>query len=769
MRILRTLVPTLGLAVLASAPLAAQSFQTEGVVFSFMEMRLGSARQYALMPVAADTVRPEAPLTASIPNAFALLRNGKPATYCNASVRVTDEDLRNNRATVQIDPACSSFFELVAAETVYTFTQLGIERVVFPGLAEQGLTRDDVPYAAFEMRVPLWQAALGGRLYHTRIVMPDGSSVSSDELHTRMLAQDRGIQQALLAYLGQPATVPRYALLAAVPTMGIAGFEAAVIPNLQDPVPQLRELAVRALAQTTDTAALDALVLAMQQDPEPALRGLIAQTLAASAVESYRFYEIAFRIQAPDPSVRAAAIGELTASTDRRADEVLVAMMADADPAFAMRGVDALAQRSNWTALANSIGNAALREQVRLAAATALSAGASGDQKLAGLRYRGFNMTGQPAVAVLDIVQTLREGDPRATIVEFLAHPDQQVVVYAAGLLGTRGEAASLPDLAARVAAPNTTGPIIRACEDAAFQIARTLPSSSLDSVLGERDLFLRAAGFRALGAQAAEGRAGGDAFDRLAAGLQDSNPVIRAASAQGLGSFANAAALERLLAAADDREAIVQAAVARALGNFQGEAFAAAVNPIVVGFVQSGEPAVMAGALEALGMLNQVQLRTVVLANITFSEPEVRAAAMRASAMLADPANPRDAVNAIAAQLRDPDLGNRVLAAQLLGQFGTDTAIILISQVINDPVIEVRYAAIDALGRSRNLGAGAVLISTLEDPDRNVRMACVAALRQLNLRGTIPDVQAAVAREQDPATAAALQELLQALQTSGT
>ncbi len=53
-------------AALVSAPLAAQPLQSEGVVFAFTQMRLGAAQQYVLLPVAADTVRPDEPLSRSV-------------------------------------------------------------------------------------------------------------------------------------------------------------------------------------------------------------------------------------------------------------------------------------------------------------------------------------------------------------------------------------------------------------------------------------------------------------------------------------------------------------------------------------------------------------------------------------------------------------------------------------------------------------------------------------------------------------------------------
>ncbi len=101
---------------LASAAPAAAQYRTEGVVFSFMEMRIGATTQYGLMPMATDQVRPDLPPAASVPTAFVILRNGKPATYGNTTVTVTDADAAQGIVSAELWRADAAVTGLASAE-----------------------------------------------------------------------------------------------------------------------------------------------------------------------------------------------------------------------------------------------------------------------------------------------------------------------------------------------------------------------------------------------------------------------------------------------------------------------------------------------------------------------------------------------------------------------------------------------------------------------------------------------------------------------------
>jgi len=758
----------LALCLAFAAPVSAQQpqLQSEGVIFAVTLMRVGQAQQYVLLPVASNQVRPDAPMTSSIPTAFGILRAAKPSVYGNSSIRFTDQDAARGVVVVNIDPGRSANFEPIAAETIFTFTQLGATGVDFPGFTDSPIGRDTVQYTTWRAQVPMWQALLAGRVYESDVRLPDGDLVDSGDFYTRLEDGDSSLQRLVLDIIEGDDPTPQFAMLGVIADLDIGGYESSVVPILTHEDPNFRGAALQALVASDDAEAWDAIVEMMTTDPVIDLQHAAAQAVAVAPREDVRLYEVFYRAETMEPQIRLAAIAEAAAIDDDRVDDRLVTWLADADPAVAEASVDALTTRESWDALTTAMNDEALPDGVRLAAASSLASNADGEDRLAGLTYRGFAMAGDPALAVIDEINAMTSPDTRTTIEDFLGHPDPLLQIRAAEHLGARANRSSLDPLEEAYASEDLD--VQAAVRDAAFEVVRGQDYASINQWAVGRNTFRKAAAFRALAALAQEGTGGNSVFNTLVTGLTDSAAEIRAASVTSLALYVNQEALDAILTVSEDPEPSVQAAVALALGSFTDDAYADTVNPLVTGYVASGDPEIMAGGIEALGMLGQTAMLPAVLPQIQYPDPRVRAAAMRAAAALADPANPGSVVNSIGGQLRDESVANRVLAAQLLGDFGNDAAILLLTQVVNDPVEEVRYAAISALGQTGERGAGMVLVGLIEDPTRDIRLAAIEALRTLNLRSMVPDLDAVASREQDAVTLEALQALIAELNASG-
>ena len=745
-------------------PVAAQ-FRAEGVVYSFMQMRVGSVEQYLLVPMTTDSFRPDSPLQATIPAAFGLLRNGKPAIYGNSSISISDADLAQFRVIVNVDPSMVANVEIIAAETVLTFAQLGIQSVVFPGLADQGLTPDDIQYGFWRLQVPLWQAVLGGSLFNTDIRLANGELLTAEDFSARLAATDTELDQQILAILSAGNRTATYNVLGVLPTLSIPGYEAAVVPLLSGDDSVLRGAALAALAASQDTNALDAVVALQQNDPDLALRQVASQILAASAVERYRVFELFYRGRNLDTAGRVAAIGSMASVADERINPELVALSEDADPAVAQAAVDTLGARQAWSELLAVMANAERAAELRSASAALVGDGADGESRLQALQFRVMNAGGEPALLALASIAALTDVSPWGVVEQVTAaHPELAVRVAAAGQLGAAGTSASLPALSVVGRDAATPPELGRALRDAAFGIMTRLPFAEVERFAEGSDAILKASAYRALGALAQQGQGDASVYALLSGALTDSSPEIRGAAARAVALWRNEEALAAIMPLTADLDSYVLGQVALAFGSFPADVYAERVNTLLIGFMESGDPEVVAGAVEALGMLGQVQLRTVILDKIRFPDARVRAAAMRAAVMLGTEGETRDVVNALAGQLRDEDPANRVLAAGLLGGFASEISVLALSNVVNDPMPEMRFAAIDALGRTGNASAASVLVSLLDDPTREIRLAALEGLTLLRSPVVIPDLQAAAARSLDPVTVQAINDLLSAM-----
>lgn len=754
---------------LTAAPSSAQ-LQSEGVVYAYMSMRVGQVQQPVLMPVPASQVLPHLPPQSTIQAAFGLLRNGKPATYGSASVTVSDALIAQERVAVNLDPAAdATAFEIIAAETVMTFNALGIQTVIFPGWADEGLQVEDIRYATYRFEVPMWQALIGGVVYGSDIVLANGDTMDGRVFFERMTDGDPGLHDQTLDILRGEDAVARFALLGVVATLGIDNYESVVIPLLQDEDLHHRDAALRALSSSERDEAWNAVVDMMTNDPEPLLRDVAAQFLAISPLESFHVYETFFRAENGEHEDRLAAIVRLTTFRgDERVVERVSGYLADDDETIRRTASDSLHSLEAWGALVAAMQNDELDAGVRLLAATALADDASGEEQLVGLEYRAYASVGEPAIDALNRIEAVEGVEPRETIEGLLRHEDLAVAIHAAGMLAARGEEASLEALAEIGGDDELPLDLQFAAGDAAYAILGALGSSAIEGYADGRDAFLKRSAYRALGDLAAADPNDSGIFDTLSDGLSDSDPGIRGASARAIGNYGTAEALDLIIALEFDADASVRADVALALQNFPGDEYADIVSPTLVGFVQSGEPVVIAAALDSLAALSQTTLLAVAIDNVQYPDARVRASAMRACAALYNPADMQPVINAINAGLRDDEITNRVLSVQLLGTLSDQRSVITISQVLNDPEWEVRFAAMRALGITGHPEAVSPLLAMLEDPEREIRLAAIEALRTLNMVSAIMGVEAQIGRETDSVSLDALTELLNDLQSNG-
>lgn len=769
--------PMLALVAMLLAPSAAQAQFMEGVIYRLTPVRIGTQTQYELVPQAVSQFRPDVPLENSVPAAMGVLRYAAPDRYGSTSVELADG---GRTARVNIDPIVASQFEVISAETVFTFTQLGVEQVEFPGIADAPMTRDDIPYSYYRPQILLWQALVGGRVHESDIMLPGGERMESTAFFDAFEGGDTALHEAALDVIREGRTVEVYGLLTVVNTLGIDGYELAVIPRLEDADANLRGAALNALMPSEEPAAWEGVVGMMTNDPEASLRDAAAVALGQAPLESFHLYETLHRARgglvggADEVALQRArveAVAAATAYDDPRMVEGLVALLDEDNAELRTAIIGSLTTMEEWASLQSVMTDEARPEGLRMEAAVALADHAPADDKIAGLAYRVGQLEGERAKTALDRLNTEVEGaDPRETIESFLTHPDVLVAVHAAEILAQRGEAASL-DALGEVGSDSGTPEQVRiATEAAAFEIFSAMPIAEVEPYTWRGTRFQKRAAYQALGAQAAAGAGGQRIFDLLVEGLQSSDAAVAGAACRGIGKYGSSEALDAIEGVLSGAPAAVEADCAFALANFNGsEALVDRAAPWVTGYADSSDPAVAIGGLFALGELGLNTMLGVPLQRISADDDAlVRRYALEAARKLADPADTRPAINGISAALRDESVDNRAFAVEQLGYFSEPLAVLTLSQVVNAPEPEVRFAAIRATGATGHQDAVAVLTGLLEDPERDVRIAAIEALRDLNLRAAIPQIEANIPRDPDPVTSEMQQELVQDLQANG-
>ncbi len=211
-----------------------------------------------------------------------------------------------------------------------------------------------------------------------------------------------------------------------------------------------------------------------------------------------------------------------------------------------------------------------------------------------------------------------------------------------------------------------------------------------------------------------------------LAAAAASDEPLQRALAARGLGALKDQASLERLLALTQDRDATVAMQALRALGALgdpRGTAAAAAL-------LDAPSDVVRREALRTLALLpGDRSLSERLVGLVASPEPWIRAAALGALAR-----SDRDGFALVLSSL-DPDrvFFVRAALAGVLGRSGDEMSVGILHAMLKDGDPRVLPAVLEGLRLARGRDALDTLARQLENPDLGVRVAAAEQIRELS------------------------------------
>lgn len=763
MRLSHTLLAIAALS-LAFTTTAEAQYGATGVFYDYTQVTVGGRPQFVLMPRGTDAYSLDAPPQVSIPAAFRLLRDNKRATYGNASVTLSDADLAAGRVVVHIDPAQRDWYLIVVAETVYTFSELGIDRVDFPGLTDGPVGRADVPFMAFVLNAPMWRALPGRPVAAGMIVLPNGDQVAAGEFYDRWSEGDRVLRTQLLSYLESGSSVEQIGVLAILGQEPVEGGLDAVMGLLDDTTEQVRVQAVIFLAASGEPRAMERLTEVLSSDESAAVRSAAADALGNTGDDRFRFFELEHRLAEAAGGDVAPALSAVLETGDPRAIAVAERYLEDADETVRGTAMAGLVSLGGTQQLVDRL-DGELPLFIRLQIAEVLITTTDGETKVRALESLVAAREGQIALdhlsRLLDEGGSPGQGDVvRQALERQLGHASQEIRVAVADALGRRGEAESLQALA-DASGREANSDVTAAFDASAIELMSHLAPSDVERHAGGRNVFLKRAAYVALGEFAQQGRGSQSTFRTLSDGLSATTPEIRGAAVLGLATYANGEAFASIAPLATDSDASVRRDVAQALGRFpvgQG-------SDLLRAFLEDSEDDVIAAALVSVGQRGEGDLLETVMGMTQSGSPRIRAGAARALSGLSYEEIERGVIETLLSATSDDDDEVRIAAAEALSSFGSEMAVLGISQLTQDRNGEVRLRAIAALSQVQDRSAVGVLVSLLEDPQVDIRLAAVRALGELGMADAVPQIMAALADEQDPGVLDAAQDVVNALQ----
>ena len=733
----------------AQAPAAAAD-TVHTARYSYQKWSRTGDTRYVLMPVASQIKQGKLP--ERIRAVFKQLLGAKRNSYGDARLAFKADADQSGIVFVYLDKSKAAYHPIVMAETVYSFTENGATQVKFPGVAEQGWTRDQVPFAAYVITVPLWQALPPANFAGSLVKLPDGGLLPSDTAVSRLRSGDKATLEAMWSYLKSGPAPAALATVKAAGVLEVKDLEKRLLPVLQSASGPLRAAALAGLAGRDNKKVNSALRRMMDGDPDLKLRDQAAALLSRAKDPNFAAAAQIHALRSQDPTIVSAAAVALGDSRSKEATARLVELLGHQSAGVREAVLNSLMRRQAWKQLVASLGNNGLAAAPRLEVARAV-AGAQPDtpSTQAALLYLVRGGAGDDSAGAAAKLVAFDTSATYDALGSALSHQEGATRRAAAAALSRLGNTRALPMLAgANIADPESGGAVQTAI--------RTIYSKqSLDFVLkGSRDAnaVLRRAAVATLGVKVKQKDSKAyrktiiEVLQRL---RTDSDPLIRAAVAASFEVMASDAVRPDIEAMSSDDATEVKRAVAHALRAFPGPK----TVTTLLRFLTDRDPWVLSYACETVGLLKPTE-RTVlnaVLPHLQHKDAFVRRSAADGLIGIGSGLGGNERKRLLSLfnpLLFDKDQTVRMKAVAGLRLVKDGRVIIAAAPLIQDSVPAIRKATLSLMAETGDPSAVEAIATALEDDDPTVRRAAINALKLLKRKEAVGVLADYAKKEQD-------------------
>lgn len=708
---------------------AAEPPKIDTVRFSYERWSRAGQQTYVLVPL--PTKVAPGTLQDRVRTIFKTVVSDKPSTYGDARLAFQPDAAKTGIVYVYLDVKKAAYNPIAMAELVYTFTENGASKVIFPKVQEQGWTRDDVPFPAYVLTVPLYKALPPARMGGSLVKLPDGTLLGSEAAMSKMKKGDKGLIDAAWSYVANGPPAAALAAVKAAPLLGLKDLDDRLIPVLKSDDAALRGAALDGLQGKDNKAVNVALRAVMDKDKDAALRDKAAGLLSASKDPTFSTAAQYHALRSKDPKIVAAAAKGLGASKQKEATEQLVNTLSNPDAGVRTAVIAALLQRGDTDALEAALKNEKLGLDARIEAAQALTQTKSKAAAHAGLLFLAVKAKGDVSAGAAAKLAGYDKPATYAALGDAVKHSEGETRRAAASALSRLGTPKGLAPLAAADTQDADSG-------DAILLAIRTIYAKQpIDFVLKgtkNRDETLRRQAVATLGKMVTtkQGKGARKTIVKTLEPLSEAkDPSIRAAAARSYGSMGGDDVKPRILKLATDQAVEVQRAVAFALRAFPGQD----TFKLLLGYTTKSDAPLIANAVESLGVLKKEAALDRVVTHLQHKDVRVRRAATGALVNIGGemPDEKRKPMlNFFSQAVFDKDADVRLKAVTGLRLVKDPRTVTALAALLKDPVKPVRQATLNAMASTGSSSAVEAIATGLEDDDAEVRMTAIRALGNL-------------------------------------
>lgn len=712
-------------AVLVTLSFTGAAWAAGSVRFSYEKVEVGSEVQWVLVP------RADTSLTGSgkdvITKAFNSLKKDKRSTYGGATISVSGRSASNANVSVKIDPKYVRYKLIVMAETVYTFTELGVDKVSFPGHSSKALKRENIPFASYTLTVPLWKALPNLSSEHVRVLMPNGDVRPSQGVIDDWRKKDPALLKALYDYLDSPDAYTVTTVAKLLPELRL-DYVDPLIPLLKDDRSSVRKTALELLEKHRNEDKVASAVTAMMKaEKVESLAAQAADFLIEARGKDVSLEGHLYYLNKGDEKKAVEAAGKLASYKQPAATKALADELVDERKPLTEAAAAALEKLGAADAQQVALKNSKVDPALRLTIAGHLTDDRDAQVRLAGFAYIAENAPEDDAVKAVREIGAIKTDEARKTLENYLTDDKKYLRLTAAAELVDRKSVESLTAFAKAVKAKKNS----ELMENSGYQILTEQSQNTILETANSRNNIVQRMAYRALGELVQKGKGSSKIFDILEKGLSNRDELIRGASARAIGSFGNDKAARALQKVIKDKDADVRADVAVALGRFKGTILLDELQK----YLDDSAPQVKAAAVTSLAQRKEAASWDKIKELAGSKNDAVRGSAMKALASLVsreDTAGVRNVISILSGGVSDSSPSVRIDAIQALGTFKDGKAVTGIALQLNAEEEDVRLEAIKALGETGHPSAVELLKSVLSDPGKKVRRAAIEALGEL-------------------------------------
>ena len=705
-----------------SSTVFSQKAKKPGVHYSYQKLTIGNVDQYVLLPKPLPVDYSD-DTKANLEMAFSVLKRAKTSTYGNAQMIINTKHLKKGKVTINIDQSKSAYYLIVAAETVYTFAALGVTKVEFPGVTDQPLTIQDIPFGVYYLILPMWRALPPSHVPYALIQLRDGSLISAEEFYKKVKKKDQQFVNLIFDELKSKDQYTVTGVTKLLPELKLANWESKVLPLLTHDNNKIRLVAIQAFEKTKSTQVLDALIGVMDEDEEVKVQAEAARVLGACGKKEYAIQAIYFELRAEDETRAIGALSELKLLKNQKSTPEVEKALVHPSEAVAIEAVDVLNVLKATDILLGIIKNDSMRIPVREAAALALADNKKKEPRFEGLTYLANQGYEEHALTAIEEIYSLSNPKVIEVLIPSLVHTKQLVRRLAADKLAAKQTTDAFTPLSKCAGQFPEDGEYM---ESAALTIMNTQPLNNVLTYTKNKDPFIKRAAFIILGQKAIDEGGGPKAYDIIVKGVKSKDPGIRGASALALGAYKTDEALEILFEMSKDKEASVRRDTATSLGYFDS----GIGSHILIALLKDPEPVVAKAAVLAMGERDEKESLKTLSGMSRHPDPDVRKALIITLPKLVVPKTTGDVISFLSNSLFDENHSVQMLAIETLGTFNESSAVDGISLLLQDPNLEMQMAAILALGNTQHPESYPLIQSVLYNPHPDVRKSAVLALK---------------------------------------